>query len=70
MKVKVDMNLCVGHGRCYDLAPEIFDEDEAGYCVLKLADVPSELEDQAWRAEANCPENAIQIEQAKDGKSS
>ena len=31
MKVRVDLELCVGHGRCYMLAPEIYDEDERGY---------------------------------------
>jgi len=61
MKLKVDMEACTGHGRCYELAPELFDEDEAGYCVLKQATVPKDLEDAAWRAESNCPENAIHI---------
>ena len=46
MKVLVDSALCVGHGRCYVLGPE----------------VPRELEDQARLGEANCPENAIRLE--------
>ena len=28
MKVRVDDGLCVGHGRCYELAPRVFGEDE------------------------------------------
>src|SRR6266567_4008473 len=28
MKVRVDADLCVGHGRCYVLADEVFEADE------------------------------------------
>ena len=41
--VSVDMKLCVGHGRCYELAPDIFDEDEAGYCTLRRERIPKAL---------------------------
>ena len=63
MKVKVDLAVCTGHGRCYELAPEIFSEDESGYCVLLCSEVPEGLEIQARRAEGNCPEGAIRIDQ-------
>ena len=63
MKVKVDLDLCVGHGRCYMLAPDVFDEDEHGHCRLLLATIPPELEEQARSGEANCPEGAIEIEE-------
>ena len=59
MKLRVDLEKCTGHGRCYDLAPELFDEDEAGHCVLLHAEVPAGLEAQAWVAAGNCPEEAI-----------
>jgi ferredoxin len=62
MKVRVDLDVCVGHGRCYVLAPEVFGEDERGHCVLKLSDVPAELEAKARLGEENCPEGAIAIE--------
>lgn len=64
MKVSVDLKLCTGHGRCYELAPEIFADDDRGYCVLLLRDVPEELEKQARRAEGNCPEGAIRVDEA------
>ena len=60
MKLRVDMEKCTGHGRCYDLAPELFDEDDAGYCVLLHAEVPPDLETKARVAADNCPEEAIQ----------
>ncbi len=59
MKVRVELTLCVGHGRCYALAPDIFEDDERGYCTLLLESVPPDFEKQARMAEANCPEGAI-----------
>ncbi len=63
MKVLVDSALCVGHGRCYALGPQVFQEDERGHCRIESHQVPRELEDQARRGEANCPENAIRLEE-------
>ncbi len=62
MRVRVDRERCVGHGRCYVLAPEVFADDERGYCVVHVESVPRELEDQARLGEQNCPEAAISIE--------
>jgi ferredoxin len=59
MKVKVDVNACTGHGRCYVLAPQVFDSDEQGHSAPRFEDVPPELEQQAKIGEANCPEGAI-----------
>jgi ferredoxin len=61
MRVRVDSDRCVGHGRCYDLAPEIFGEDEQGHCRIRRARVPAELEAKARSAAGNCPEDAIRI---------
>jgi ferredoxin len=63
MRVQIDSELCQGHGRCYDLAPDVFGEDEDGYAVL-LSDegrVPPALEDDARLAVANCPEEALSL---------
>jgi len=61
LKLTVDFERCTGHGRCYDLAPELFDEDEAGHCVLLQASVPDALADKAKVAADNCPEEAITL---------
>ncbi len=61
MKVRVDLDKCVGHGRCYVLAPDVFGDDEHGRCVLKCEAPPPELEAQARLGEENCPEGAIQV---------
>ena len=62
MRVRVDRARCVGHGRCYVLAPRVFDDDERGHCVVRSERVPPELEREARLGEENCPENAISTE--------
>lgn len=62
MKIRLDAAACVGHGRCYALAPDVFGEDERGHCVLKHEAVPPELAHQARLGEQNCPEGAIAID--------
>jgi ferredoxin len=63
VKVHLDPGLCQGHGRCYDLAPELFGEDEEGYgLVLNDGLVPPGKEPEARLAAANCPERAITVD--------
>ncbi len=62
MRVLVDSALCEGHGRCYEIAPEVFGDDERGHCVVLHETVPEKHEEATRRAEANCPERAITIE--------
>ena len=62
MKVQIDSGRCSGHGRCYDLAPELFAEDEEGYGQAVGSGVVSPgRKDAARLAEANCPEQAITV---------
>ena len=58
----MDAEKCVGHGRCYVLAPEVFEEDERGHCVVALEHVEGALADEARKGERNCPEGAIAVE--------
>ncbi len=56
----MDTEACQGHGRCYVLAPDLFDADDDGYSQPTAERVvPTELADQAHRARANCPEDAV-----------
>jgi ferredoxin len=59
--VSVDPDRCVGHGRCYTLAPDIFDADEIGHSVVLAEDVSGEAEQHARTGEQNCPEQAITL---------
>ncbi len=48
MKVRVISEKCQGHGRCYSLAPELFDSDDYGNSViLGDGEVPAGLEESA-----------------------
>lgn len=62
MQVKVDVDRCQGHGRCYVTAPEVFEMDDVGY-GRELGDgtVAAGLEDKTRLAVDNCPEQAITI---------
>jgi ferredoxin len=62
MRVRVDREKCVGHGRCYVLAPDVFSDDERGHCVVRTPELPPALEEQARLGEGNCPEHAISLE--------
>ena len=63
MRVVVDSEKCQGHGRCYGLAPELFDSDDDGFAVVTVAgDVDPDLEPKARLAVDNCPEYAISVE--------
>jgi ferredoxin len=62
MRVRVNADACVGHGRCYSLAPLVFAPDDRGHCELLVEELPPELVDQARTGEANCPEQAIIVE--------
>ena len=64
MKIRIDQEKCQGHGRCYDLAPQLIEPDEIGN-GRELHDglVPADLEALARRAAANCPEQAVLVEE-------
>jgi ferredoxin len=61
--VRVDPALCVGHGRCYEIAPAVFGDDDRGHCVVLAAEVAPEHQEAVRKAEANCPERAIALEE-------
>lgn len=64
MRITLDSAKCQGHGRCYALAPELFEPDDEGYAVLLVnsgGPVPVGLEDAAHLAADNCPEYAITV---------
>ena len=62
MRVRVDEAACVGHGRCYVLAPEVFEADDRGHCLVPVAEIPPEMEAGERVGEENCPERAITLE--------
>lgn len=61
MKVRLNRDRCQGHGRCYVLAPAVFEPDDDGYGYVINEDVASDFEDGAHKGVNNCPEDAIVI---------
>lgn len=62
MKIRIDTSICTGHGRCYVLAPDLFEADDSGYGRVTREEVPEELTAQAENARQNCPERAVFID--------
>lgn len=59
--VSIDFGLCQGHGRCYEIAPEVFEDDDRGYGSVRtpvVAPAQREAVEAALRA---CPEHAITL---------
>jgi ferredoxin len=64
MRVRVDQDACHGHQSCAIAAPEVFGADDYGNAVVLIeGPVPVELEAKVRRAEGNCPERAIILEE-------
>jgi ferredoxin len=62
VKLQINSERCQGHGRCYDLAPDLFGDDEEGFGrVLGDGVVSPDKESDARLAVANCPERAVEI---------
>jgi sterol 14-demethylase len=63
-RVKVDWDLCQGHGVCATEAPEVFavDKEKSSVRVLRES-IPPELRAKAEAAVKYCPTHALSIEQ-------
>ncbi|MGH9026930.1 MAG: ferredoxin [Acidimicrobiia bacterium] len=61
MRIRIDTDRCSGHGRCYDLAPDLFTDDEYGYGRVIADEVLPHQTAQAQTAVDCCPERAIEL---------
>jgi ferredoxin len=63
MKLLVDGASCMGHGRCYRIAPDLLTYDDEGYPTIRdeLIDVPDDQAAAAEDAAGTCPEEAISL---------
>jgi ferredoxin len=61
VRIVLDTERCQGHGRCYSLAPDLFDSDDVGHCVLLVDVVPEGHEADARTGADNCPEQALAL---------
>jgi ferredoxin len=64
MRIRVDFDLCQGHGTCKQEAARVFDVDEREDRVVVLLPEPPESELQAVRlAVKYCPTRALRLEE-------
>jgi ferredoxin len=63
MRLEVDGPSCMGHGRCYVMAPDLLTSDDEGYVTIRgqAIDVPAEQAEPAEDAAGTCPEQAISL---------
>jgi len=63
MRLTLDGERCTGHGRCYELAPELFaaNDDDGHSILLVTGDLSADQEAAARRAVLNCPERALDL---------
>jgi ferredoxin len=62
MRIRIDFDRCSGHGRCYDVAPSLFTDDERGYGQVKGdGTVTAATEEEARAAVNSCPERAVEL---------
>ena len=59
----VDGARCTGHGRCYQIAPQLLSYDDEGYVTIRdqTIEVPDDQAELAEEAEGTCPEQAITL---------
>jgi sterol 14-demethylase len=64
VRIKVDRDLCQGHGVCRTEAPEIFDVDrEIEQVIVKDEQPPESLREKVVAAVRYCPTRALSIEE-------
>jgi ferredoxin len=61
VRISIDAALCQGHGRCYEIAPELVEDDDRSRGFVIRPDVPAELVQKARAAVNACPERAVSI---------
>lgn len=60
MKVNVNLELCCGNGLCAANCPEVFELVD-GKAVVKVDEVPLDLQEACEMAAFSCPTNAISV---------
>lgn len=63
MRISVDAEQCIGHGRCYAVSPQVYAADDEGYSADRDSsrDVALGLETAARAGAQACPAGAIKL---------
>jgi ferredoxin len=69
VRLRVDGDVCTGHGRCYTVAPSLLTYDDEGFVSIRdeTIDVPADQVKAAEDAAASCPEEAISLIEEVEG---
>ena len=62
MKIRTDVEACVGAGQCVLLAPTVFDLDDDGKVVVLDEQPSADRRDEVENAAVACPAFAIEID--------
>ncbi len=62
VKVRIDLEACVGAGQCVVVSPDVFDVDDDGKVVLVNGQPGESLRAEVESAAAACPAWALEIE--------
>lgn len=68
MKIRIDKSRCVGHARCWAVAPQLYALDDDGYIAVEALDVSPSQEALARRGARACPERVINIIETQTAK--
>jgi ferredoxin len=65
MHISIDADKCMGHGRCYSVAPDLLTDDEEGFVAERgrCWEVPADQVGPAQDAVDACPEGAISTQE-------
>ena len=64
MRIKVDLDLCQGHGVCRNEAPELFGVDpDRQHVIVKDERPPESLREKVRAAVRYCPTQALRVEE-------
>lgn len=63
MRVRVDAELCKGHGQCEDACPEVFRVEDDALAHVLIEEPPQELRLKVEDAVRRCPEQAISLDE-------
>jgi ferredoxin len=65
VRISIDPLKCEGHGRCWETAPDLVEDDEDGRGVVRGEGlVPPDFEGQARAAVSACPERAVVLSES------
>jgi ferredoxin len=62
VRIRVEVERCVGHARCAAVAPDVYVLDDEGYNRTAEKIVGPEQRESALRGKRACPERVISVE--------